>query len=144
MAKSKKQVVAIVKLQLAAGKATPAPPVGPALSQHGLNIMEFCKAYNDQTRDKGDTVIPVEITVYQDKTFTMELKTPPVSVLIKETLGLSSGSATPNTVFVGMLTAEQVQAIARRKMKDLNANGIDAAARIVEGTARSMGVKVAR
>ncbi len=144
MAKSKKQVVALIKLQISAGKATPAPPIGPALGQHGVSIMEFCKAYNDQTRDKGDTIIPVEITVYQDKSFTFVLKTPPVSILIKEVLGISSGSATPNTVFVGTLTADQVLAIAKKKLNDLNSNDIDAASRIVEGTARSMGVKVAR
>ncbi|MSR88401.1 MAG: 50S ribosomal protein L11 [Candidatus Margulisbacteria bacterium] len=142
--KSKKPISALIKLQIAAGKATPAPPIGPALGQHGVNIMDFCKAYNDQTKDQTGTVIPVEITVYSDRTFSFILKTPPTTVLIKEVLGIKSGSATPNTVFVGTLTSAQVEEIAKKKMADLNANDMEAAMRIIEGTARNMGVKVAK
>lgn len=138
----KKQVQTIIKLQIPAGKATPAPPIGPALGQHGVNIMEFCKAYNEQTRDKGDTVIPVEIFVYQDRSFTFVLKTPPASVLILKALGLEKGSARPNTEFVGTLKKEQLEEIAKAKMQDLNANDLESAKRIVAGSARSMGVKV--
>lgn len=140
--KSNKPVITTIKLQIAAGKANPAPPIGPALGQHGVNIMEFCKAYNDQTKDKMGTVIPVEITVYNDKSFTFILKTPPTTVLIKEALGIQSGSATPNTVSVGTLTQDQLRKIAEQKMEDLNAYDMDAAMRIIEGTARNMGVKV--
>ena len=139
---SKKQEIGFIKLQIMAGKATPAPPIGPALGQHGVNIMEFCKAYNDQTKDKGNVIIPVEITVYQDRSFTFVLKTPPVSVLIKNALGLKSGSATPNTVKVGVLTQDQVKEIATMKMNDLNATELEAACNIVAGSARSMGVDV--
>jgi large subunit ribosomal protein L11 len=142
--KSNKPVAALIKLQIPAGKANPAPPIGPALGQHGVNIMDFCKAYNDQTKDQMGTVVPVEITVYTDRTFTFVLKTPPTAVLIKEALGIQSGSATPNTVFVGTLTLAQVQEIAKKKMVDLNANDLEAATRIIEGTARNMGVKVSR
>ena len=143
MAKNKvKPVESILKLQIQAGKATPAPPVGPALGQHGLNIMDFCKTYNDMTKDMGDVVVPVEILVHKDKTFTLVLKTPPVSVLIKKELGIKSGSPTPNTKFVGKLTRAQVEKIAEAKMKDLNAVEMDAAVQIIAGSARSMGVKV--
>lgn len=137
-----KKITTVIKLQIAAGKANPAPPIGPALGQHGVSIMDFCKAYNDATKDKGNTVIPVEITVYADRTFTFVLKTPPSTVLIKEALNIKSGSATPNTVSVGTLTDAQVEEIAKIKMPDLNANDIDAAKKIIAGTARNMGVKI--
>jgi large subunit ribosomal protein L11 len=140
--KGSKVVVTKIKLQIPAGAANPAPPIGPALGQHGVNIMEFCKAYNEATKDKKGTVVPVEITVYQDKSFTFILKTPPTSVLIKKALGIKSGSATPNTVSVGTLTQDQLEEIAKEKMEDLNAYDIEAAKRIIEGTARNMGVKV--
>jgi large subunit ribosomal protein L11 len=137
-----KVVVKVIKLQITAGKATPAPPIGPALGQAGLNIMEFCKAYNEQTRDKGGLVIPVEITVYQDKTFTFVLKTPPVSVLILQAISKAKGSATPNTNFIGMLNRSQLEEIAKIKMADLNTDNIESAVSVVAGSARSMGVKV--
>jgi large subunit ribosomal protein L11 len=143
MAKLKKTVQAIIKLQLPAGKATPAPPVGPALGQHGVNIMDFCKAYNDQTKDKGDTIIPVEIYVYQDRSFSFDLKTPPTSVLIRKALKKEKGSDRPNTNIIGTLTLNQVDEIAKIKMQDLNALDINGARKIIEGSARSMGVKVA-
>ncbi len=139
---AKKQLKTMIKLQIPAGKANPAPPIGPALGQHGLNIMEFCKAYNERTKDKGDTIIPVEISVFDDKTFTFILKTPPVSQLIKEALKIKSGSAIPNRNKVGRLTQDQVREIAKIKMQDLNATTEDAAMRIVAGSARSMGVEV--
>ena len=143
MAKNKtKPVEAIIKLQIQAGKATPAPPVGPALGQHGLNIMDFCKTYNDMTKDMGDVVVPVEILVHKDKTFTLVLKTPPVSVLIKKEIGIKSGSPTPNTKFVGKLSRKQLEKIAEAKMKDLNAVKMESAVKIIAGSARSMGVKV--
>lgn len=137
-----KAIVKVIKLQIVAGKATPAPPIGPALGQAGLNIMEFCKAYNEQTRDKGGVVIPVEITVYQDKTFTFVLKTPPVSVLILQALGKDKGSANPNTNFIGNLNRAQLEEIAKIKMADLNTDDIESAVSVVAGSARSMGVKV--
>jgi len=140
--KTKKQVQAVIKLQIPAGKATPAPPIGPALGQHGVNIMDFCKAYNDQTKGEGDTVIPVEIFVYQDRSFSFELKTPPVSVLILKALNKPKGSANPNTNIIGTLSKSQVEEIAKTKMPDLNANDLDAAAKIVAGSARSMGIRV--
>jgi large subunit ribosomal protein L11 len=143
MSKPGKPVQTVIKLQITAGKANPAPPIGPALGQHGVNIMEFCKAYNEATRDKGDTVIPVEITVYKDKTFSFKLKTPPVGVLILKTLGLSKGSANPNTNIIGTLSQAQLEEIATTKMEDLNAFDMEAAKSIVAGSARSMGVKVA-
>lgn len=137
-----KEVKALIKLQIAAGKANPAPPVGPALGQHGVNIMEFCKAYNDKTKDKGDLVIPVEITVYQDRTFTFALKTPPAAVLLKKAAGIASGSAVPNRDKVGKVTKDQVKEIAEAKMPDLNANNVEQAMKIIEGSARSMGLIV--
>lgn len=141
MAKAKK-VVAVVKLQLNAGKANPAPPVGPALGQHGVNIMGFCKEYNAQTSSQVGTVIPVEITIYEDRSFTFVLKTPPASVLIKKALGLEKGSAKPHKDKVGKLTQAQLKEIAESKMKDLNALDIDAAMQMIAGTARNMGVEV--
>lgn len=137
-----KVVTKVIKLQILAGKATPAPPIGPALGQAGVNIMEFCKAYNEQTRDKGATTIPVEITVYQDKTFSFVLKTPPVAVLILQALGKDKGSPTPNTSFIGSLTRSQLEEIAKIKMADLNTDNVETAVSVVAGSARSMGVKV--
>ena len=137
-----KQPKTIIKLQIPAGKATPAPPIGPALGQHGVNIMEFCKAYNDQTKDKGNTIIPVEIYVNKDKSFTFILKTPPASVLIKKAAGIEKGSPKPHTDKVGVLKRKQIEEIAQTKMTDLNTTDMDMAIRIIEGTARSMGVKV--
>ena len=141
---NKKQVLTVIKLQIPAGKATPAPPIGPALGQHGISIMDFCKAYNDKTKDKGGSVIPVEISVYKDRSFTFVLKTPPTSDLILKALGIKSGSATPNTQIVGHLSLSQLDEIVKIKQPDLNANEEDAARRIIEGSARSMGVKVKR
>ncbi|MCG0238221.1 MAG: 50S ribosomal protein L11 [Firmicutes bacterium] len=137
-----KKVVAVVKLALPAGKATPAPPVGPALGQHGVNIMAFCKEYNERTKDQVGMVIPVEITIYEDRSFTFVLKTPPTSVLIKRALGIETGSGEPNKVKVGKLTRKQVEEIAKIKMPDLNTTSLEAAMRMVEGAARSMGVEV--
>ena len=137
-----KKVVAVIKLALDAGKANPAPPVGPALGQHGVNIMMFCKEYNARTQDKAGFVIPVEISVYEDRSFTFITKTPPVPVMIKKALKLDKGSPTPNTVKVGTLKAEQVEEIAKIKMPDLNCYDVQAAMKIVAGTARSMGVLV--
>ena len=132
----------MIKLQLAAGKATPAPPVGPALGQHGVNIMGFCKEFNAKTADKAGLIIPVVITVYQDRSFSFILKTPPAAVLIKKELGLQSGSGVPNRTKVGNITKEQVRKIAELKMPDLNAATIESAMSMIEGTARSMGVVV--
>jgi large subunit ribosomal protein L11 len=137
-----KKATAFIKLQLPAGKANPAPPVGPALGQHGVNIMEFCKAYNAQTADKAGTIIPVEITVYEDRSFTFVLKTPPAAVLITKALGIEKGSGVPNKTKVGTLTKAQVTAIAIDKMPDLNATSQEAAEQMIRGTARSMGVNV--
>jgi large subunit ribosomal protein L11 len=137
-----KKVRAFIKLQIPAGQANPAPPVGPALGQHGVNIMEFCKAYNAQTQDKVGTIIPVEITVFEDRSFTFILKTPPAAVLIRQAAGVAKGSGVPNREKVGHLTREQLRQIAEVKLPDLNANDIEAAMNILAGTARSMGVTV--
>ncbi len=137
-----KKVKAIIKLQLPAGKATPAPPVGPALGQHGVNIMAFCKDYNAKTANMAGTIVPVVITVYQDQSFTYILKTPPASELLKKAAGIEKGSPEPNREKVGKVTRKQLQEIAEIKMKDLNANDIEAAMRIIEGSARSMGITV--
>jgi large subunit ribosomal protein L11 len=137
-----KKAVGLIKLQIQAGAANPAPPIGPALGQHGVNIMEFCTAYNNATQDKRGNVIPVEITVYEDRSFTFILKTPPAAELIKKAAGVAKGSSTPHTVKVAKLTQDQVRAIATEKQTDLNANDIDAAAKIIAGTARSMGITV--
>ena len=139
---AKKQVVGQVKLQIAAGKATPAPPVGPALGPHGVNIMEFCKAFNAQTQALGDTIIPVIMTVYADRTFTFITKTPPASELLKKAAGIIKGSSLPNKEKVGRVTSAQVKEIAQTKLVDLNAYTVEEAMRIVAGTARSMGVEV--
>ena len=138
-----KKVNAIIKLQIPGGQANPAPPVGPALGQHGVNIMEFCKAFNAKTKDANGMIIPVVITVYADRSFTFITKTPPVSVLILKELKLEKGSSVPNKDKVGTLTKDQVKKIAEVKMPDLNAASMEAAMRIVAGTARSMGVNVA-
>ena len=136
----KKKITGMIKLQIQAGAANPAPPIGPALGQHGVNIMEFCTAYNNATADQKGNVVPVEITVYEDRSFTFVLKTPPAAELIKKAAGVAKGSSTPHTVKVAKLTREQVIKIAEQKMSDLNANDVDAAAKIVAGTARSMGI----
>ena len=137
-----KKVRAIIKLQIQAGQANPAPPVGPALGQHGVNIMEFCKAYNAQTQDKAGTVIPVEITVFEDRSFTFVLKTPPAAVLIRQAAGIPKGSSNPRRDKVGRITRDQLRQIAEVKLPDLNANDVEAAMNILAGTARSMGVLV--
>ena len=142
MPPKKKKLTAIVKLQIKAGIATPAPPVGPALGQHGVNIMEFCKAYNAATESQRGDIVPVEISVYDDRSFTFVLKTPPAARLILKAAGVEKGSGTPHKVKVAKLTADQVRGIAETKMVDLNANDIDAAAKIIAGTARSMGITV--
>ena len=136
----KKKVTGLIKLQIQAGAANPAPPIGPALGQHGVNIMEFCKAYNAATEAQRGNVIPVEITVYEDRSFTFITKTPPAAELIKKAAGLQKGSGVPHKEKVGKLTKDQVREIAQTKLPDLNANDIEAAMKIVEGTARSMGV----
>jgi len=138
----KKKVAGLIKLQIQAGQATPAPPVGPALGQHGVNIMEFCKAYNAATESQRGNVVPVEITVYEDRSFTFLTKTPPAAKLILKAAGLDKGSGVPHKEKVGSLTRTQVREIAEQKMTDLNANDIDAAEKIIAGTARSMGVDV--
>jgi len=137
-----KKATGFIKLQLPAGKANPAPPVGPALGQHGVNIMEFCKAYNAATAEKAGTIIPVEITVYEDRSFTFVLKTPPAAVLITKALGIEKGSGKPNKEKVGRLSASQVTEIAQAKMPDLNCTTLESAEQMIRGTARSMGVEV--
>jgi large subunit ribosomal protein L11 len=137
-----KKVLTQIKLQAVGGQASPAPPVGPALGQHGVNIMEFVKAFNAQTQGDAGTVIPVVITVYEDRSFTFITKSPPAAVLIKQALSLEKGSAEPNRDKVARITRDQLKAIAEKKMKDLNANDVEAAANIIAGTARSMGVEV--
>ena len=137
-----KKVLTTIKLQATGGQASPAPPVGPALGQHGINIMEFCKAFNAQTQQDTGTTIPVVITVYEDRTFTFVTKTPPAAVLIKQALNLSSGSAEPHLTKVGKLSRDQLREIATKKLPDLNAHDVDEASKIIAGTARSMGVEV--
>ena len=137
-----KKVLTMIKLQIPGGQANPAPPVGPALGQHGLNIMDFCKAFNAQTQADNGRIIPVEITVYEDRSFSFITKTPPAAVLIKEALRLEKGSGEPNRAKVGKLTTGQLRQIAETKMKDLNANDVEAAMLVIAGTARSMGVEV--
>lgn len=138
----KKKITGMIKLQIQAGAANPAPPIGPALGQHGVNIMEFCTAYNNATADQRGNVIPVEITVYEDRSFTFVLKTPPAAELIKKAANVQKGSSTPHTVKVAHLSKEALYKIAEQKMTDLNANDVDAAAKIIAGTARSMGITV--
>jgi len=137
-----KKITGYIKLQIPAGKANPSPPVGPALGQHGVNIMEFCKAFNAKTQADEGTITPVVITVYADRSFTFITKTPPASVLIKKALGLDKGSSVPNKNKVGKLTKEQVSEIAKKKMPDLNAASLEAAMKTIEGTARSMGIEI--
>ena len=137
-----KKVLTTIKLQAMGGAASPAPPVGPALGQHGINIMEFCKAFNAQTQSDAGTVIPVVITVYEDRSFTFVTKTPPAAVLIRQAIGIDKGSGEPNRNKVGQITQAQLRDIAERKLQDLNANDVDQAAKIIAGTARSMGVEV--
>ncbi|EZH64446.1 MULTISPECIES: 50S ribosomal protein L11 [Geomicrobium] len=137
-----RKVETVVKLQIPAGKANPAPPVGPALGQAGVNIMGFCKEFNARTQEQTGTIIPVEITVYEDRSFTFVTKTPPAAILLKEAAGVKSGSGEPHKVKVASVTAEQVRGIAETKMEDLNAADIDAAVKMIEGTARSMGITV--
>ena len=138
----KRKLTAVIKLQIKAGVATPAPPVGPALGQHGVNIMEFCKAYNAATESQRGDVVPVEISVYEDRSFTFELKTPPAARLLLKAAGVEKGSGEPHKTKVASVTMEQVRQIAQAKMRDLNANDIDQAAKIIAGTARSMGITV--
>ena len=142
MPPKKKKVTGLIKLQINAGAANPAPPVGPALGQHGVNIMEFCKAFNAQTQSEAGTVIPVVITVYEDRSFTFVTKTPPATVLIKEAIGIQKGSGEPHVKKVAKLSRAQVREIATTKLPDLNANDLDAAEKIIAGTARSMGITV--
>ncbi|HYI80857.1 MAG TPA: 50S ribosomal protein L11 [Thermoleophilaceae bacterium] len=137
-----KKVLTLIKLQVPGGNANPAPPVGPALGQHGVNIMEFCKAFNAQTQGDNGTIIPVEITVFEDRSFTFITKTPPAAILIKQAAGISKGSGEPNREKVAKITRAQARDIAEKKMPDLNANDLDQATKIIEGTARSMGVEV--
>ncbi|MCL2936404.1 MAG: 50S ribosomal protein L11 [Trichodesmium sp. St15_bin1_1] len=138
-----KKVVSVIKLAITAGKANPSPPIGPALGQHGVNIMAFCKEYNAKTADQTGTVVPVEISVYEDRSFTFVLKTPPAAVLIKKAAGVERGSSEPHKTKVGSITQAQLQEIAQTKMPDLNANDIEAAMKIVAGTARNMGITIA-
>ncbi len=137
-----KEVLSLVKLQIPAGKANPAPPVGPALGPHGVNIMDFCKAFNDQTKDMGDTLIPVVMTVYSDRTFSFITKTPPASELIKKAVGIVKGSDNPGKEIITSITREQLKGIAETKLPDLNAANVDSAIEIIAGTARSMGIEV--
>ncbi len=140
--KSKKKIVDQFRMVLPAGKASPAPPVGPILGQRGINIMAFCKAFNAKTAQMGDVIVPVDVTVYADKSFSFEIKTPPASFLLKKAAGVAKGSSEPNKVKVGKVTRKQVKEIAESKMKDLNTDDIEAAMRMIEGTARSMGIEV--
>jgi len=137
-----KKVKALIKLQIPAGKANPAPPVGPALGQHGVNIMEFCTAFNEKTKDKGNTVLPVIISVFEDRTLTFIVKTPPAAELIKKAINLEKGSKEPNRDKVGKITKDQIRQIAEQKMPDLNCTDIESAIRIIEGTAKNMGVEI--
>lgn len=137
-----KKILTVVKLQIPAGKANPAPPIGPALGQHGVQIQDFCKKFNDRTAKLGDTIVPVEISIYEDRSFSFITKTPPASFLICKAIGIQKGSGTPNKDKVGKLTQDQLRKIAETKMPDLNANDVEAAMKIIAGTARSMGVTI--
>lgn len=137
-----KKVKAVIKLQIAAGKANPAPPIGPALGQHGLNIAEFCQKFNEATKDKAGDLIPVEITVFEDRTYDFKLKTPPVSSLLKKAAGIEKGSGEPNRKKIGKVTRSQLREIAQKKMEDLNTKNVEQAMKIIEGTARSMGIEI--
>lgn len=140
--KKKKEVLVKIKLQIPAGKANPAPPIGPALGQHGLNIMDFCKQYNAATKDKGEVIVPVEISVYKDRSFTFILKTPPAAELLRKAAGIEKGSGVPNKEKVGSVTKAKIKEIAEVKLPDLNAYDVEAASKIIEGTARNMGITV--
>ncbi len=140
--KKKKEVLVKIKLQIPAGKANPAPPIGPALGQHGLNIMDFCKQYNAATKDKGEVVVPVEISVYKDRSFSFILKTPPAAELLRKAAGIEKGSGVPNKDKVGSVTKAKIKEIAETKLPDLNAYDVEAASKIIEGTARNMGITV--
>lgn len=143
MAKKKtKEVITKVKLQIPAGKANPAPPIGPALGQHGLNIMDFCKQYNAATKDKGDVIVPVEISIYKDRSFSFILKTPPAAALLLKAAGIEKGSGEPNKIKVGKISKQKVREIAEMKFADLNANEIEAATKIIAGTAKNMGITI--
>jgi len=137
-----KAIKALLKLQIQAGKANPAPPVGPALGQHGINIQDFCKRFNDETQNMGSDIVPAEITVFEDRSFTFKLKTPPASDLLRKAAGIDKGSAIPHKNKVGKISQDDLRAIAERKMEDLNANNIESAKKIIAGTARSMGIVV--
>lgn len=137
-----KKIKTIIKLQIPAGKANPAPPVGPVLGQHGLNIQEFCTRFNEATKAKGGDIIPIEITVYEDRSYDFILKTPPAAALLKKAAGIEKGSGQPHKKKVGKVTKEQIREIAEKKMPDLNASGIDEAVKIIEGTARNMGIEI--
>lgn len=137
-----KKIKTYIKLNIKAGKANPAPPIGPALGQHGLPIMEFCKEYNEKTKNRGDAIVPVVITVFEDRTFSFITKTPPASDLIRKSAGVAKGSGVPNKTKVGKITKAQVEEIATKKMQDLNARNMDAATKIIAGTARSMGIDI--
>ncbi len=137
-----KPIKTIIKLQIKAGQANPAPPIGPALGQHGLDIQQFCSQFNEATKDKGGDIIPVEITVYEDRTFNFKLKTPPASDLLKKAAGIEKGSGVPHKEKVGKVTKKQIREIAEKKMVDLNANDVETACKIIEGTARNMGIEV--
>lgn len=137
-----KTVKTVLKLQIEAGKANPAPPIGPALGQHGVNIAEFCKQFNDASKEMGTDIVPVELTVYEDRSFSFKLKTPPASDLLRKAAGLEKGSGEPNKKKVGKVTKSQLKEIAERKMEDLNANDLETAVKIIEGTARSSGIEV--
>jgi large subunit ribosomal protein L11 len=137
-----KKVKSVVKIQIEAGKATPAPPIGPSLAPHGLNLAEFCKTFNDMTKDQMGFVIPVEITVYEDRTYSLKLKKPPVADLIRKSIGIEKGSGVPNKTKVGKITRAQIREIAEKKMPDFNTDNIESAMRMVEGTAKNMGVEI--
>ena len=137
-----KKITGYIKLQIPAGQANPAPPIGPALGQHGINIMEFCKQFNEQTASQAGTILPVVITIYADRTFSFITKTPPAAVLIKKAIGIDKGSKEPNRSKVGEITKAQIEEIAKLKLKDLNARKVESAVKIIEGTAKSMGVKI--
>jgi len=139
-----KKIKSIVKVQIEAGKATPAPPIGPSLAPHGINLAEFCKTFNDMTKDQVGFIIPAEVTVYEDRTYSLKLKKPPVSDLIKKTIGIGKGSGTPNKTKVGNITKAQIREIAEKKMPDLNTEDIEAAMKMVEGTAKNMGVNIVK
>jgi large subunit ribosomal protein L11 len=139
-----KKIIAIIKLAITSGKATPAPPIGPALGQHGLNIMNFCKEYNTRTKDKDNLIIPVEISAYDDRSFSFILKTSPASILLKKVVNINKGSSKPNKIIVGHVTNSQLEEIANIKMQDLNTKNVLAAKRIIEGTARNMGIQITK